>query len=452
MRRSRRVSALSGLIVLAAGLGCPSGAVAQPTTVPSPSLVVELHIDGEIEPVMAEYVDGGIDQANREGAELILITVDTPGGLDTAMRDIIRHILDSRSPVAVYVSPAGSRAASAGFFILLSADVAAMAPGTHTGAASPLLAVGSYPIAADATLEKKILNDATAYLRSYAGHRGRAITVAETAVTDAKAFTEHEALDDKLIDVVAPSRDALLATLDRRTVTRFDGHTTLLALSHPNVVTIEMSSRQRFLDRIIQPDVFFVLLIVAALGLYTEFTHPGMVAPGVIGGIALVLVLFGLPVLPIDLAGLLLIVLALSLFVLEGNYPTHGILGLGGVVAMLLGAVMLVRSPLTGGGVSLALAIGTTLPFAIIVVILMRLVVRSRTLAPQTGFEALARATGDVTEPIDGPASVSGTVLVRGELWRAVSTKNIAKGARVRVIRVDGLTLYVEPLDAPSHL
>ncbi len=329
-----------------------------------------------------------------------------------------------------------------------------MAPGTHTGAASPLLSIGGYPITADATLEDKILNDATAYLRSYAGRRARAMTVAETAVTEAKAFTEREALADGLIDVVAPSRDALLATLNGRTITRFDGHASPLALSRPNVVAVEMSSRQRLLDRIIQPDVFFVLLIVAALGLYAEFTHPGLVAPGVIGGIALVLALFGLQVLPINLTGLLLIVLALSLFVLEGTYPSHGILGLGGVAAMLLGAVMLVRSPLTGGGVSLALAVGATLPFALIVIVLMRLVWRSRTLAPQTGIEALAREVGDVTEPIGGPSSIagaSGTVLVRGELWRAMSTRSIAKGTRVRVVRVDGLTIHVEPIDAPGR-
>jgi membrane-bound serine protease (ClpP class) len=440
--------------VLAAGLDRTIHAAAPLTTTPAPSQVVELHIDGEIEPVMAEYVDGGIDQANRDGAALILITIDTPGGLDTAMRDIIRHILDSSAPVAVYVTPAGSRAASAGFFILLAADVAAMAPGTHTGAASPLLAIGGYPITADATLKDKILNDATAYLRSYAGRRARAMSVAETAVTLAKAFTEREALDDGLIDVVAPSRDALLAALNGRMITRFDGHASPLALSHPNVVAIEMSSRQRLLDRIIQPDVFFVLLIVAALGLYAEFTHPGLFAPGVIGGIALVLALFGLQVLPINLTGLLLIVLALSLFVLEGTYPSHGILGLGGVAAMLFGAVMLVRSPLTGGGVSLGLAIGATLPFALIVIVLMRLVWRSRALAPQTGVEALAREVGDVTEPIGGPSSTSGasgTVLVRGELWRAMSTRSIAKGTRVRVVRVDGLTIHVEPIDAPGR-
>jgi membrane-bound serine protease (ClpP class) len=412
------------------------------------SSVVELHIGGEIEPVMAEYVDDGIDTANRDGAALILITMDTPGGLDTSMRDIIQHILDSKAPVVVYVSPAGSRAASAGFFILLAADVAAMAPGTHTGAASPLLSIGGYPVTMDETLKSKILNDATAYLRSYALRRGRDVAVAETAVTDAKAFTESEALNDKLIDIVSPSRDALLATLDGRALSRFDGRTSSLLLAHPNVVTIEMSARQRLLARIVQPDVFFVLLVVSVLGLYVEFSHPGMVVPGVIGGIALVLALFAMQLLPISVTGLLLVLLALALFVLEATYPTHGVLGIGGIVAMLLGAVMLVRSPLTGGGVSLGLAIAMTLPFAVIVIVLMRLVLRSRAWMPETGIEALARETGEVREFIGGPAA-PGAVLVHGELWRATSTTPIAEGARVRIAAVDGFTLRVEPLNAP---
>jgi membrane-bound serine protease (ClpP class) len=300
----------------------------------------------------------------------------------------------------------------------------------------------------DETLKSKILNDATAYLRSYAVRRGRDVTVAETAVTDAKAFTESEALNDKLIDLVSPSRDALLAALDGRAVSRFDGRTSSLVLSHPNVVTIEMSTRQRLLARIVQPDVFFVLLVVSVLGLYVEFSHPGMVVPGVIGGIALVLALFAMQLLPISVTGLLLVLLALALFVLEATYPTHGVLGIGGIVAMLLGAVMLVRSPLTGGGVSLGLAIAMTLPFAVIVIVLMRLVLRSRAWLPETGIEALARETGEVREFIGGPAA-PGAVLVHGELWRATSTTPIAEGARVRIAAVDGFTLRVEPLNAP---
>jgi membrane-bound serine protease (ClpP class) len=448
--RRRRLGALAGLIALAVCLGRAAGSAAPATLQPeSASHIVELHIDGEIEPVVAEYIGDGIDRANRDGAALILITIDTPGGLDTSMRAIIQHILDSAAPVAVYVTPAGSRAASAGFFILLAADIAAMAPGTHTGAASPLLAIGGYPIEMDETLKQKILNDATAYLRSYASRRGRAVAAAETAVTEAKAFTEQEAFNDKLIDLVSPSREALFASLDGRSITRFDGRSSILALARPDVVTIEMSTRQRLLARIVQPDVFFVLLIVAVLGLYAEFTHPGLVAPGVIGGIALVLAMFGMHLLPINVTGLLLIGLALALFILEANYPSHGILGAGGLIAMLLGAVMLVRSPLTGGGVSLGLAMSTALPFALIAIVLMRLVLRSRAWTPQTGVEALVQETGLVTEPIGSTAA--GRVLVRGELWRARSTSTISNGARVRIVGVDGLTLHVEPITSPDH-
>ena len=417
---------------------------------------MELHIDGEIDPVMAEYIDGGIDRANDAGAALVLITMDTPGGLDTSMRDIIQHIIESRAPVAVYVTPAGSRAASAGFFILLSADIAAMAPGTHTGAASPLLAIGGYPVTVDETLKKKILNDATAYLRSFADRRGRNVALAETAITDAKAFTEREAIDGRLCDVVANSREALLAQLDGRTVTRFGGTTARLALPHPEIVAIEMTARQRFLARVVQPDVFFVLLLVGVLGLYTEFTHPGLVAPGVVGGIALLLALFAMHVLPISLAGLLLIGLALALFILEAKYTSHGVLGAGGVVAMLLGALLLVRSPLTGAGVSLGVALGATLPFAAITIVLMRLVLRSRSWMPQTGVEELVREVGEVREPIGGAGAGDGgglgLIFVHGELWRAAARTAIPRGTRVRILRVDGLTLYVEPIDTPSRV
>ena len=362
--------------------------------------VIELRIGDEIEPIMAEYIDGGIEQAAREHASLVLITMDTPGGLETSMQDIIQHILASPVPVAVYVSPTGSRGASAGFFILLSADIAAMAPGTHAGAASPLLAVGGFPITVDPTLEKKIMNDATAFLRSYAEKRGRNPALAETAVTDGKAFTDDEALQGKLIDLIAKSPEDLLAQLDGRTITRFDGSTTKLDLHNPQLVTVGMSARERFLARIVQPDMFFILLIAGVLGLYAEFTHPGMVLPGVVGGIAMILALFAMHILPVNFAGLLLIVAALALFILEAKYTSHGVLAVGGVVAMLLGALMLIRSPLTGAGVSLGVALGVTLPFAVLTILLMRLVLRTRGWKQTTGREQLTGAAAEVTEAI----------------------------------------------------
>src|SRR6202035_2756763 len=259
---------------------------------------IELRICDEIEPVMAEYVDGGIEEASRRHASLVLITMDTPGGLSTSMEDIIQHILDSPVPVVVYISPAGSRGASAGFFILLSADIAAMAPGTHTGAASPIIGVGGYPVAIDETFRRKIMNDAQAFLRSFAEKRGRNPKLAETAVTDAKAFTEREALDGKLIDLVASSEDDLLRQLNGREITRFDGSKVKLALDAPQRVAFELSTRQKFLSRIVEPDVFFVLLILGVLGLYTEFTHPGVIAPGVVGGVCMVLALYAMHFLP----------------------------------------------------------------------------------------------------------------------------------------------------------
>jgi membrane-bound serine protease (ClpP class) len=430
---------------LAARAQSPSPA---PSQAGSSSQVVELRIGEEIEPVVAEYIVSGIAEAARIHASLILITMDTPGGLSTSMEDIVHHILDSPVPVAVFVSPVGSRGASAGFFILESADIAAMAPGTHTGAASPLLAVGGVPLQVDETLKKKILNDATAFLRSYSAKRGRNVELAESAVVDGKAWTETEALDGKLVDLLANSPEDLLAKLDGRSIKRFDGSTIQLVLRNPRRVPFVMSLRERFLSRIVQPDAFFILLIVGVLGLYTEFTHPGTVAPGVVGGIALILALYAMQILPVTPAGLVLIVLALGLFILEAKYTSHGVLAVGGIVAMLLGALMLVRSPLTGAGVSLGVAIGVTLPFALLTILLMRLVLRSRKWKTSTGVEQLLGAPGKVTEPLVRQTNgelFQGMVRLHGELWRAVAGTEIPAGTDVRVTRIDGLTLHVVP-------
>lgn len=411
------------------------------------SQIYELQITGEIEPILAEYIVAGINAANAQHASLILITMDTPGGLDSSMREIIAAILHSSVPVVTYVTPSGSRAASAGFFILISADVAAMSPGTDTGAASPLLEFAGSPVKVDDTLERKIMNEATAYLRSYAAHRGRNVPLAVTAVTDAKAFSEKEALDGKLIDIVAPSIEALLAQLNGRTITRLDGSTQKLNLAQPIVEAHEMSGREKFLDRIVQPDAFFILLIIAVLGLYAEFTHPGMFAPGVIGGIALVLALFAMHMLPVNFAGLVLILLAMIMFVMEAKFPTHGILGVGGAIAMLLGALMLVHSPITSGGVHPGIALAVTVPVALIVIFLMRLVLRSFAWKRTTGTDELLGAVGEMMEPVT-LVGTKGMVLVHGELWRAAASEPIAKGTQVRVNHVQGLTLTVEPVPA----
>jgi membrane-bound serine protease (ClpP class) len=445
---SRRLALAAFAIALAGAFALRAQAPdARISSSPSgPAQILTIRIGDEIEPVMAEYVDSGIEEAARRHASLILITMDTPGGLSTSMEDIIQKILESPVPVAIYISPAGSRGASAGFFILESADIAAMAPATHTGAASPLLAIGGVPLQVDETLKKKILNDATAFLRSYTAKRGRNVELAESAVVDGKAWTETEALDGKLIDLVATSPEDLFAKLDGRTIKRFDGSSVQLALRNPEQIGFSMSLRQQFLSRIVQPDAFFILLIVGVLGLYAEFTHPGMVAPGVIGGIALVLALYAMHILPVAPAGIVLILLALALFILEAKYTSHGVLAIGGIVAMLLGALMLVRSPLTHAGVSLGVAFGATLPFALLTILLMRLVLRSRAWKPLTGREQLVGAPGEVTEALvrqpDGEF-FQGMVRLHGELWRAVSQQEIPAGAQVQVARIDGLTLHV---------
>ena len=447
-RRSAAVAVLSGgVLTLAISFLAPFWPSSAAESQGNP-IVEELSINGEVEPILAIYIDEGIAEAQRRHAQLILITVDTPGGLTSSMQDIIQHILASPVPVAVLVSPTGSRAASAGFYILLSADIAAMAPGTHTGAAAPILAVGGYVPQIDETLRKKINNDAMAFLRSYSGKRGRNPQLAETAITEARAFTEKEALDGKLIDLIASSPDDLLRQLDGREITRFDGSKTKLVLGKAYRETFELSPREKFLTRIVQPDVFFVLLIVGVLGLYTEFTHPGVIAPGVVGGICIILALYAMHFLPVNLAGLLLIALALTFFILEAKYTSHGVLAAGGIVSMLLGALFLIQSPITGGGVSLSVALAGTVPFAVLTIVLMRFVLRSRKWKLATGKEELLGAEGVAESGLS--AGSEGMIRVHGELWRAVSAQPVPAGKHVKVVHIEGLTLSVEPVEVAS--
>jgi membrane-bound serine protease (ClpP class) len=413
------------------------------------AIVQELKLDGVVEPIQATYIDEGLTDAARRHAALVLITMDTPGGLSDSMKDMIQHILASPVPVAVYVSPIGARGASAGFYILLSADIAAMAQGTHTGSATPVIAIGgTFPLQIDESFRKKINQDATAFLRSFTERRGRNPELAEKAITEGKAFTEMEALNGKMIDLIAKSPEDLLQQLDGRTITRFDGTKVTLALKNPVRTPFELSARQKFLARIVEPDVFFVLLILGVLGLYTEFTHPGVIAPGVIGGICLILALYAMHFLPVNLAGLFLIALSMAFFILEAKAPSHGVLAFGGVVSMFLGALFLIRSPLTAGGVSLGVAVAGTVPFAIIATVLTRLVLRSRKWKTATGREELIGASGIVTTA--PRADAEGMVRVHGELWRAESSQPMKEGMAVKVLRVEGLKLYVEPVEVAS--
>jgi len=435
------LSICSAILVLGIGLLH----AATPTDRSAP-IVLELKLDREVEPILATYIDEGLADAARRQAALVLITMDTPGGLSDSMTDMIHHILDSPVPVAVFVSPAGARGASAGFFILLSADVAAMAPGTRTGASTPILLPGGFSVPVDEVLRKKMNNDATAFLRSFTEKRNRNPKLAETSVTDSQAFTENEALAGHLIDLIASDNADLLKQLNGREIKRFSGKTEKLSLENYRLEEFHLSARQKFLAYIVDPNIFFVLMLVAVLGLYTEFTHPGVIAPGVIGGICAVLALYAMHLLPVNFAGVVLILLAFALFILEAKFASHGVLLLGGIVSMLLGAIFLIRSPLTPGGVSLGVALGVTLPVAILTVFLMRLVLKSRGWKTATGKEEMLGAEGVVTSALSSQGE--GMVRVHGELWRAAAALPVPEGTLVRVTRVEGLRLFVEPKQA----
>src|SRR5436309_153932 len=315
-------------------------------------------------------------------------------------------------------------------------------------AASPIIAIGGFPQQIDEVFRRKINQDAMAFLRSFTVRRGRNPELAEKAITESKAFTEKECLDGKMIDLIVNTSDDLIRELDGRTITRFDGTKVTLALQSAVLEPFELSARQRFLARIVEPDVFFVPLILGVLGLYTEFTHPGVIAPGVIGGICLILALYAMHFLPVNLAGLFLIALSLAFFILEAKAPSHGVLALGGIVSMFLGAVFLIRSPLTAGGVSLGVALSATLPFGVLAVVLMKLVLRSRKWKTATGKEELIGCQGTVTAELK--AGEEGMVRVHGELWRAESSQPVPEGKTVRISKVEGLKLYVEPVEVAT--
>ncbi len=412
-----------------------------------PNRVVELRLDDEmIHSVSADYVADGIRYAEETNADAVLLRLHTPGGLNVSMREIVNSITNSRVPVIVYVTPTGARAASAGFFILMASDLAVMAPGTTTGAASPVAATGQE---LPETMKKKVFSDAAAFLRSYTGKRGRNPDVAELAVTEARSFTDQEALDEGLIDAVCESWEEIVEQFAGQPVQRFDGRTETLELAGAQVEIREMTARQRFLSRIIDPNIAFLLFVFGILGLYIEFNHPGLIVPGVGGGISLVLALFAFHLLPINYAAVLLIVLALALFILEAMYVSHGVLAAGGVAAMVLGAVMLVESPpIPELRVDWTLALGVAVPFAAITVLLLRLVLKSRHWRAATGREGLLDQKGEVRREIGDTRK--GQILVAGELWQAIADKKIPVGQSVRVVGMEGLILRVEPLEPTS--
>ncbi len=402
--------------------------------------VLRIDVDQVIHPVTTEVIARGLEQASREGVEAVLIRLNTPGGLMTAMQEIIQKIVASPAPVITYVAPSGGRAASAGFMILEAADIAAMAPATNTGAAHPVLLGGGQ---LDAVMKQKIENDAAASIRALAEKRGRNSAMAELAVRESKAFTEKEALDNHLIDLIAPDEKTLLATLDGREITRFDGRRQRLHLAGATIVGYQLSLRQRVLMPLIDPNLAFILLILGVLGVYLEFTHPGLILPGVAGGILVILALMALTLLPIRFAGAALLLLGMILFVLEAKIASHGILGMGGSVAMVLGALILIDTSVPELKIRLSTAVAVTLPFALITIFLLQLVIRARALKVTTGTTGMLDEIG-VAKTALAP---DGQVFVHGEWWNAVSSAPLPLGARVKVVGVDGLKLRVVPAE-----
>lgn len=410
-------------------------------------LAVVAEFDGIIHPIATEYFDEAITQADASGAEVVVIVLRTPGGLLDSTRDIVSRLIKSRVPVVVFVGPSGARAASAGFILTIAADVAVMAPGTHIGAAHPVSGTGE---PTDTTTATKAAEDVAAYVRSLAEARKRNVDLASEAVIKSRAFTDTEALSASppLIDFVAHDVPELLRTLDGRTVRRFDGSTVTVHTANAVIQQIEMSRRQRFLSAIAHPQIAYILLTLGLLGLTVEFWNPGAIAPGVAGGVCLLLAFFALQILPVSTTGILLIVFGLALLILELKVPSFGVLGIGGTVSLVLGSVMMTRT-VPGVSVPLRFIIPVAVSFAGILLFLGRLALQSQRQRPVMGADTLIGLQGRARTPV--VPGGEGQIDIRGEIWRAESAVALKPGTAVRVLAVNGLTLMVEPAGAATR-
>ncbi len=434
-RRTRLAFVVSLLLVVLSPLFQPIAAQ------PSRPLVYSAVVDALIQPVSAEFMVEAMNRAARDRAELLVFTLRTPGGLLDSTRVIVQHILASKVPVAVFVGPAGSRAASAGFLVTIAADVAAMAPGTHIGAAHPVEGSGEK---LDPTMAKKMASDVAADARTWATRRGRNAQLADEAVRESRSFTEQEALAaaPPLIDVIATDVADLLKQLDGRTVTRFDGTTVVLHTSSARVVGIEMGWRQRVLSALAHPNIAYLLLSLGMLGLTIELWNPGAVLPGVAGGLCLLLAFFTFQVLPVNYAGVLLILFGIALLVLEVKVTSHGVLSAGGIASLLFGSLILMDSDAPELAISLSVILPVVGALSAILIMLVRLGIASQRRQPITGSAGMLGEPGRVIEAI-APGR-SGRVETHGEIWRARANESIGEGDRVRVTGVEGLTVTVE--------
>ncbi len=406
--------------------------------------VLKIVVDDTINPVTDEYLGRAIAEAERNKDQALLIEISTPGGLLDSTRDIIEKILASPVPVIIYVTPSGSRAASAGFFILESADVAAMAPGTNTGAAHPVTLGGGKM---DDTMKEKIENDSAALMRSVVSKRGRNVEIAETAVRQSKSFTDQEALSQKLIDYVAPSEEDLFKQLQGKQVKRFTGQTITLNLVGETIRPFGMTLKQRILAYLMDPNVAFILLAVGALALYAEFNHPGAVVPGTVGVVFILIAIFALNLLPTRFAAVVLIFASFILFALEAKFAAHGVLAIGGIVTLTLGGLLLVDAPIPEMRVHLLTALAVSIPLGIITVFLMSIALKARANKVVTGVQGLIGEIGLAQSAL----SPQGKVFVHGELWDAISSANLPAGQPVVVRQVKGLQLSVDPASSAQQ-
>ena len=431
-------------LVLALGqaaTAAPSTPAPQATTAAAPPPVVySARVDSIIHPVSAEYMIATLARADLAGASLVVFTLRTPGGLVDSTRAIVSAMVAAKTPVAIFVGPSGARAASAGFILILAADIGAMAPGTHIGAAHPVDGSGQKM---DDTMSKKAAEDMAAYARTLAERRHRNVALAAEAVSQSRAFTEGEALGAKppLIDLVAGDVADLLRQVDGRTVTRFDGSTVVLRTAGAEIVPVEMSLRQRVLSAVAHPNVAYLLLSLGTLALTIELWNPGAVLPGVVGVLCLLLAFFAFSVLPVNYAGVLLILFGLILLILEVVVTSFGLLTIGGLVALAFGSMILVDSPLPELQLNLRLVLPIVLALTAIAVMLARLAYAAQRRAAVTGTDGMAGEVGEALTAIE--AGRGGQVATHGEIWQATAAEAIPQGSRVRVIRADGLRLFV---------
>jgi membrane-bound serine protease (ClpP class) len=400
----------------------------------SPRHVNLVIIDGPIGPITARIIDQAIETSEEDSAEALVIELNTPGGLDESMRIITRKILNSGVPVIVYVAPSGSRAASAGVFITLSAHIAAMAPGTNMGSAHPVAIGGQM----DSTMAEKVVNDAAAYIRSIANRRGRNEEWAEESVRESISATEYEALKLKVIDLVVDNVRALLDSCDGRTVSLPSGDK-VLDTKEIEVKRAEISVRDRILQVITNPTIAYILLTLGMWGLFFELSNPGAIFPGIVGGICLILAFFALQTLPINYAGLLLMILALILFILEVKIVSHGALIIGGIISMVMGSLLLFESPLPYMRVSLVVIITVVAGTALFFLVAIGLALKARKRKVTTGGRGLTGEVGVARTAL----KPEGDVFIHGEIWKAEADQPIKKGEKVVVTAVDHLTLKV---------